>query len=61
MNDETLEKAKQKMQEALDQTKEQTEEAAGQLRDLFRKGAAKAKEAADAATRAIRDDINKRP
>jgi hypothetical protein len=61
MNDETLEKAKQKVKEALDQTKPQLEEAADQLTKLFKKGADKAKEAADAASRAIRDDINKRP
>jgi ElaB/YqjD/DUF883 family membrane-anchored ribosome-binding protein len=61
MNDENLEKAKQRMKEALDQTKPQLEEAANQLTKLFKKGAAKAKEAADAASQAIRDDINKRP
>jgi hypothetical protein len=61
MNDETLDKAKKAMQDALDQTKPQLEEAANQLTSLFKKGAAKAKEAADAASRAVRDDINKRP
>ena len=61
MNDEQMEKAKQRLQEAAEQTKVQAEDAGRQLKDLFRKGAAKAKEAADAAQRAIRDDINKRP
>jgi ElaB/YqjD/DUF883 family membrane-anchored ribosome-binding protein len=61
MNDETLDKAKKRMQEALDQTKPQLEEAASQLTSLFKKGAAKAKEAADAAQRAIREDLDKRP
>ena len=61
MNDETLDKAKKAMQDALDQTKPQLEEAANQLTKLFKKGAEKAKEAADAASRAVRDDINKRP
>lgn len=61
MNDETIDKAKKRVQEALDQTKPQLEDAANQLTSLFKKGAAKAKEAADAAQRAIRDDINKRP
>ena len=61
MNDETLEKAKQKVREALDQTKPQLEEAADQLTKLFKKGVVKAKEAADAASKSIRDDINKRP
>lgn len=61
MNDENLEKAKQRVKEALDQTKPQLEEAANQLTKLFKIGASKAKEAADAAQRAVRDDINKRP
>lgn len=61
MNDDTLEKAKKRMQEALDQTKPQLEEAANQLTSLFKKGAATAKKAADAASQAVRDDINKRP
>ena len=61
MNDETIDKAKKRMQEAFEQTKPQIEDAANQLTSLFKKGAAKAKEAAEAAQRAVRDDINKRP
>jgi hypothetical protein len=61
MNDDTIEKAKKHVQDAFEQTKPQIEEAANQLTSLFKKGAAKAKEAADAASQAIRDDINKRP
>jgi len=61
MNDETLDKAKKAMQDAFDQTKPQIEEAANQLTKLFKKGAEKAKEAADAAQRAVQNDINKRP
>lgn len=61
MNDETMDKAKKAVQDAFDQTKPQLEEAANQLTSLFKKGAAKAKEAAEAAQRAIQDDINKRP
>ena len=37
MNDEKLEQAKARMQEALRQTQEQTEDAAVQLGGLFRK------------------------
>lgn len=61
MNDETIDKAKKAVQDAFDQTKPQLEEAANQLTSLFKKGATKAKEAAEAAQRAIQDDINKRP
>jgi hypothetical protein len=61
MNDETLEQAKARMQEALRHTQEQTEEAATQLGGLFAKGAAQLKKAADAAADAIRKDINSRP
>lgn len=61
MNDEFLDKAKQRMQDALKITQEQTEDAAGQLGGLLRKGASHLKKAADAAADAIRDDINKRP
>jgi hypothetical protein len=61
MNDDTIEKAKKHVQDAFEQTKPQLEEAASQLTSLFKKGAAKAMKAADAASQAIRDDINKRP
>lgn len=61
MNDEFLDRTKQRMQDALKITQEQTEDAAGQLGGLLRKGAAHLKKAADAAADAIRDDINKRP
>lgn len=60
MNDETLEQAKARMQEALRQTQEQTEEAAVQLGGLLRKGAEQLKKATDAAAQAIRNDINHR-
>jgi uncharacterized protein (DUF3084 family) len=60
MNDELLEQAKARMQQALQQTQEQTQEAAVQLGGLLRIGAQKLKEAADAASQAIRDDINSR-
>jgi hypothetical protein len=61
MNDELLEQAKARMQDALKQTQEQTQEAAVQLGGLLRIGAKKLKDAADAASQAIRDDINNRP
>lgn len=61
MNDEMLEQAKARMQEALRQTQEQTEDAAVQLGGLFRKGAEQLKKAADIAAQAIREDINRRP
>jgi hypothetical protein len=60
MNDETIEQAKARMQEALRQTQAQTEEAASQLGGLFTKGVAQLKKAADAAADAIRKDINSR-
>jgi hypothetical protein len=60
MNDETVEKAKARMQEAVRQTQEQTEEAAVQLGGLLRKGVAHLKKATDAAAEAIRNDINNR-
>jgi hypothetical protein len=60
MNDETLEKAKARMQDALHQTQDQTEEAVVQLGGLLRKGAAQLKKATDAAAEAIRNDINSR-
>jgi uncharacterized protein (DUF3084 family) len=59
--DELLEQAKARMQDALKQTQEQTQEAATQLGGLLRFGAKKLKEAADAAQQAIQDDLNSRP
>lgn len=59
-NDELLEQAKTRMNEALKATQAQSEIAAGQIGGLLRIGAKKLKEAADAASQAIRDDINKR-
>ena len=50
-----------KIAEALKQTQAQAEEAATQLGGLLRKGAEKLKEAAQAASDAIRNDINSRP
>ena len=61
MNEDQKEQARQRIRQAADQTKVQAEEAAVQLKDLFHKGLAKAKEAADAAKRAVQDDLNKRP
>ena len=49
------------VKDALNKTQAQTEEALGHLGGFLRAGAQKAKEAADAAAQAIRDDINKRP
>jgi len=60
-NDELVERAKERVQDALKQTQEQTQEAATQLGGLLRMGASKLKEVADAASQAIRDDINNRP
>lgn len=60
MNDEMLEQAKARMQEALRQTQVQTEDAAVQLGGFLRKGAEQLKKAADVAAHAIRDDINRR-
>jgi hypothetical protein len=60
-NDELLERAKARMQDAAKLTQEQTQEAATQLGGLLRIGAKKLKEAADAASQAIRHDINSRP
>jgi hypothetical protein len=61
MNDDFFKQTKARMEEALKQTQAQTEDAATKLGPLLRKGAEKLKEAADAAGRAIRDDINRRP
>jgi len=61
MNDEILEQAKARMEDAIKQTQEQTQEAATQLGGLLRFGAKKLQQAADVASQAIRDDINKRP
>jgi hypothetical protein len=60
MNDEILEQAKARMQEALRKTQEQTEDAATQLGGLLRKGAAHVRAAADAAAQTIRDDLDRR-
>lgn len=54
MNDE-------KIQQAIKQTQAQAEEAASQLGGLLRKGADKLKAAAEAASEAIRNDIDKHP
>jgi hypothetical protein len=51
----------EKLQQALKQTQAQAEEAAQQLGGLLRKGAEKLKEAAEAASQAIRDDIDRHP
>lgn len=61
MNDQTLEQAKERVQQALNQTQEQTEEAAAQLGGLLRKGLSQLKRAGDAAADAIRKDLNSRP
>lgn len=60
MNDETLEKAKARVQDALRRTQDQTEEATVQLGGLLRKGVVQLKRAADVAAQAIRNDINRR-
>jgi hypothetical protein len=60
MNDQTLEQAKARVQQALNQTQEQTEEAAAQLGGLLRKGLSQLKRAGDAAADAIRKDLNSR-
>ena len=60
MNDQNLEQAKARMQQALRQTQEQTDEAAAQLGGLFRKGLSQLKKATDAAADAIRKDLNGR-
>ncbi len=61
MNDDLFEQTKARMQDALKATQEQTQDAAAQLGGLLRIGAKKLKKAADAASQAIRDDINRRP
>lgn len=61
MNDELYERAKQLAQDALRETQDQTKDAAEHLGGLLRSGAKKLKEAADTASQAIRDDINRRP
>lgn len=60
MNDDLFEQTKARVQDALKQTQEQTQDAATQLGGLLRIGAEKLKKAADAASQAIRDDINRR-
>jgi len=54
MNDE-------KLRQAMEETQHQAEEAAARLGGLLRKGAQKLKEAAGAASDAIREDIKNRP
>ncbi len=61
MNEEFLERTKARVQEALKQTQDQGEEAASQLGSILRVGAAQLKKAADAASQAVRDDLNSRP
>ncbi|HZZ65422.1 MAG TPA: hypothetical protein VFE17_07990 [Candidatus Baltobacteraceae bacterium] len=61
MNDELYEKTKERVQNALRETQDQTKDAAEQLGGLLRFGAEKLKKAADNASQAIRDDINRRP
>ena len=50
----------EKLQQAIKKTQEQAEEAAQHFGGLLRKGAEKLKEAADAASDAIRKDIDSR-
>lgn len=59
-NDELLNAAKQRVNDALEETQKQSQEAAAQLGGLLRLGAKKMQEAAEKAGRAIADDINKR-
>lgn len=61
MNDELFEQAKERFKDALKQTQAQTEEATSQLGGWLRTSAKRLKKAADAASQAIRDDINRRP
>ena len=50
-----------KLRQAMHETQAQAEEAAVKLGGLLRKGVQKIREAADAASDAIRDDIKNRP
>lgn len=59
-NDELLNEAKQRLNDAVRETQRQSQEAAVQIGGLLRFGAKKLREAADAAGKAIADDINKR-
>jgi hypothetical protein len=61
MNEELLEEAKARVQDALRQTQAQTEDAAQQLGGLLRIGFEKLKQASDKAADAIRRDISSRP
>ena len=61
MNDDKVEEAKTRLNDALKETQAQSAEAAKQMGVLFNFGAKKLREAADKAAQAIRDDINKRP
>ena len=61
MNDDKVNEAKARLDEALKETQAQSAEAAKQMGVLFTFGAQKLREAADKAAQAIRDDINKRP
>lgn len=59
-NDELLNAAKQRVNDALEETQKQSQEAATQLGSLLRLGAKKMQQAAEKAGRAIAEDINKR-
>jgi hypothetical protein len=61
MHDDLMERAKIRLKAALQQTQAQTDEAATKLGPLLRKGAAKVRQAAEAARGAIQSDIEKRP
>ncbi len=64
MNDDTIEQAKQRLNDAIKETQAQGQEAAKQMSVLLGHGlefgAKKIREAADKAAQAIREDINKR-
>lgn len=51
----------EKLQQALKETQIQAEEAASKLGALLRKGAEKLRDAADAASEVIREDLRNRP
>ncbi|HET7813201.1 MAG TPA: hypothetical protein VFL13_02380 [Candidatus Baltobacteraceae bacterium] len=59
-SDELINEAKQRLNDAVRETQRQSQEAAVQLGGLLRIGAKKLREAADAAGKAIANDINKR-
>lgn len=60
MNDDLYEKTKEQLHNALRETQDQTKDVAAHLGGLLRLGAKKLREAADTASQAIRDDINRR-